>query len=261
MMPTDLASAEINLQGRKVLVTGGARGLGESFARALVAAGAQVCVCDVLHERGQALVAELNAASAGRAHYVPMDLRDPAAIQTGVAAAASALGGIDGLVNNAAITDSGGKNFEEISLDTWDLVMDVNVRGSWLVTVAAKPFLVAGGSGRIVNIASDTALWGAPKLLAYVASKGALLAMTRSLARELGAHGITVNAIAPGLTEVEATQYVPQARHDHYRDGRAIQRAQVPADVNAAVLFLLTRASGFVTGQVLPVNGGFVMNG
>jgi NAD(P)-dependent dehydrogenase (short-subunit alcohol dehydrogenase family) len=84
--------------------------------------------------------------------------------------------------------------------------------------------------------------------------------MTRSQARELGAAQIAVNAIAPGLTEVEATAYVPQARHDHYRNGRAVQRAQLPADIDAAVLFLLSEASGFITGQVLPVNGGFVMN-
>ncbi len=251
---------EFNLRGRKVLVTGGARGLGESFARALVAAGAQVCVSDVLHERGQALASELAREPGVSCHYVPMDLGDATSIQTGIVAAAQVLGGIDGLVNNAAITNSGGKNFDEISVDTWDQVMAVNVRGTWLATVAARPFLMASGSGRIVNIASDTALWGAPKLMAYVASKGAILAMTRSLARELGADNITVNAIAPGLTEVEATQYVPQARHDHYRDGRAIQRAQMPADVDAAVLFLLARASGFVTGQVLPVNGGFVMH-
>ncbi len=248
--------AEIQLQGRRVLVTGAARGLGESFARALIAAGATVTLSDVLHERGRALAAELGA----QAHYVSMDLMDGDAIQQGVAAAARAMGGIDGLINNAAITHSGGKTMEQLTPDVWDQVMAVNVRGTWLVTVAAAPHLAGSGSGRVVNIASDTALWGAPRLMAYVASKGAVISMTRGMARELGAQGITVNAIAPGLTLVEATQYVPEARHDQYLQGRAIQRPQVPEDVNAAALFLLTRASGFITGQVLPVNGGFVMN-
>ena len=248
--------AEIQLQGRRVLVTGAARGLGESFARALIAAGATVTLSDVLHERGQALAAELGV----QAHYVSMDLMDGDAIQQGVATAAHAMGGIDGLINNAAITNSGGKTMEQITPVVWDQVMAVNVRGTWLVTVAATPHLAASGSGRVVNIASDTALWGAPRLMAYVASKGAVISMTRAMARELGAQGITVNAIAPGLTLVEATQYVPEARHDQYLQGRAIQRPQLPEDVNAAALFLLTRASGFITGQVLPVNGGFVMN-
>jgi NAD(P)-dependent dehydrogenase (short-subunit alcohol dehydrogenase family) len=96
--------------------------------------------------------------------------------------------------------------------------------------------------------------------MAYIASKGAVIAMTRGMARELGAQGITVNAIAPGLTLVEATEYVPAERHDYYLKGRAVQRPQVPQDVTAAALFLMTRASGFITGQLLPVNGGFVMN-
>lgn len=247
---------EIRLDDRRVLVTGAARGLGESFARALVAAGARVVISDVLHERGQALAAELGEA----AHYVPLDLLDGDSIRAGVDAAAQALGGLDGLINNAAITNSGGKTMDELSVDTWDRVMDVNVRGTWLVTAAARPHLAASGSGRVVNIASDTALWGAPRLLAYAASKGAVIAMTRSLAREMGTDGTTVNAIAPGLTLVEATEYVPQARHDYYMQGRAITRAQVPDDVNTAALFLLTRGAGFVTGQLLPVNGGFVMN-
>ena len=247
---------EINLQGRRVLVTGSARGLGESFARALVAAGAQVVVSDVLHERGQALARELGTA----AHYVAMDLSDGASIKAGVNAAVQAMGGLDGLINNAAITNSGGKTMDQLDAGTWDRVMGVNVRGTWLVTTAAQPHLAASGSGRVVNIASDTALWGAPRLMAYIASKGAVIAMTRGMAREMGPQGTTVNAIAPGLTLVEATDYVPQERHQYYLQGRAITRPQVPEDVNAAALFLLTRSSGFITGQLLPVNGGFVMN-
>ena len=211
---------EINLQGSKVLVTGSARGLGESFARALVTAGAQVVISDVLHERGQALAIELGA----QAHYVPLDLLDPESIQQGVQAAVKAMGGMTGLINNAAITNSGGKMMEDLALETWGRVMDVNVRGTWLVTKASRPFLASSGRGRVVNLASDTALWGAPRLLAYTASKGAVIAMTRSLAREMGSDNITVNAIAPGLTLVEATEYVPQDRHDHYLNGRAIKR-------------------------------------
>ncbi len=246
---------EIVLTGRRVLVTGAARGLGASFAQSLVQAGARVVISDVLHEAGQQLAQDLGP----NAHYVPLDLLNADSVRSGVDAAAQWLGGLDGLINNAAITNSGGKGMNQLSAETWDLVMDVNVRGTWLVTAAARAHLAASGSGRVVNLASDTALWGAPNLLAYVASKGAVIAMTKSLAREMGEDGTTVNAIAPGLTLVEATAYVPQERHEHYLKGRAIQRPQVPEDVNAAALFLLTQASGFITGQLLPVNGGFAM--
>ena len=249
-------NASLRLDGRRVLVTGGARGLGESFARALVAAGALVAIGDVLHQRGRALAAELGSAAC----YVEMDVADATSVHSAVAAAVAFLGGLDGLINNAAITNSGGKEMADLDAATWDRVMAVNVRGVWHTTVAAQPHLAAAGSGRVVNIASDTALWGAPRLLAYVASKGAVIAMTRSMAREMGAQNITVNAVAPGLTLVEATAYVPAARHRQYAEGRAVARAQMPADVTPAVLFLLAPASGFITGQLLPVNGGFVMH-
>jgi NAD(P)-dependent dehydrogenase (short-subunit alcohol dehydrogenase family) len=240
----------------KILVTGAARGLGEDFARAAIAAGARVVIADIEDKRGAALAVELGA----NAHYLRMDVADAASVSAGVAAAAGWLGGIDGLVNNAAITNSGGKFMHEITEPTWDAVMAVNVKGTWLTTVAATPYLKASQHGRVVNVSSDTSLWGAPKLMAYIASKGAINAMTHSMARELGEFGITVNAVAPGLVVGESTQYVPQARHDFYMQGRAIQREQLPADVTAAVLFLLSQEASFITGQVLPVNGGFFMS-
>jgi NAD(P)-dependent dehydrogenase (short-subunit alcohol dehydrogenase family) len=242
------------LAGKRVLITGAARGLGRNFAEGAIAAGARVVIADILEAEGRATAQALGVP------FVALDLSQPESVQACAAAAADALGGLDGLVNNGAITNSGGKTAEELDVATWDRVMDVNVRGTWLMTLAALPHLRRSSAGRVVNIASDTALWGAPRLLAYVASKGAVIAMTRSLARELGADAITVNAVAPGLTLVEATAYVPEARHRHYAEGRALQRAQQPEDVTGAVLFLLSDAAVFVTGQLIPVNGGFVMH-
>jgi NAD(P)-dependent dehydrogenase (short-subunit alcohol dehydrogenase family) len=252
-------SIAVSLTGRRVLITGGARGLGAAFAVAACKAGAQVVIADLRQEEGQTLCATLRA-SGHRADFVSLDLTQQTSIIACVTEATRLMGGIDALINNGAITNSGGKFASEIEPSMWDAVMAVNVRGTWQMTLAAQPCLSASGRGAIVNIASDTALWGAPKLLAYVASKGAIMAMTRSLSRELGTDNITVNAIAPGLVEVEATAYVPEARHQEYKTGRALQRAQVPEDVTGPVLFLLSDAARFVTGQVLPVNGGFVMN-
>jgi NAD(P)-dependent dehydrogenase (short-subunit alcohol dehydrogenase family) len=246
------------LEGRRVLVTGGARGLGYAFAQAIGRAGAHVVIADILAERVQQSATEL-AAEGLNVHGVTVDLAQPYSIDACVAETTGLLGGLDGLVNNASITNSGGKTCEELSLDTWDQVMQVNVRGTWLMTKACLPALRASGHSAIVNLASDTPLWGAPNLLAYVASKGAIIAMTRSLARELGRDNITVNAIAPGLVLVEATAYVPEARHRLYNDQRAIQRPQLPEDVSGAVLFALSDLARFITGQTLPVNGGFVM--
>ncbi|WP_069862205.1 MULTISPECIES: SDR family oxidoreductase [Pseudomonas] len=246
------------LQGRRVLITGGAGGLGLAFAEAAARAGARVAIADLRGDEVQAAAANLREQGLP-VDGLALDLREPHSITACVDAAVERLGGLDGLVNNAAVTNSGGKPGEALDIATWDLVMQVNVRGAWLMTNACLPALRASGRGAIVNLASDTPLWGAPNLLAYTASKGALIAMTRTLARELGADGITVNAIAPGLVEVEATAYVPAERHELYRRQRAIQRAQLPEDVSGAVLFALSDLSRFVTGQTLPVNGGFVM--
>ena len=247
------------LDGRKVLVTGAARGLGFAFAEACCTAGAEVAMVDLRAELLEQSATRLRDAG-HRATAIAADLGDPEAIRRCASAAVDALGGIDGLVNNAAVTDSGGKPFDAITIETWDRVMAINVRATWLMTCACRASLKASGRGAIVNLASDTALWGAPNLMAYVASKGAVIAMTHSLARELGDDRITVNALAPGLVRVEATQYVPEARHRHYVDQRAIRREQHPEDVCGAALFMLSDMARFVTGQVLAVNGGFVMN-
>jgi NAD(P)-dependent dehydrogenase (short-subunit alcohol dehydrogenase family) len=251
----------MSLQGRIVVVTGAGRGLGRAFAEACAAAGAQVVVADINAEWGERTARALKETGA-YATFLPVDIGEPASVEAFAAALDRRFGRIDGLVNNAAIaTGIGGKTFEEIDIETWDRVMRVNVRGTWLVTKALAPLLRRSAKGgRIVNLASDTALWGAPRLLHYVGSKGAVIAMTRSLARELGPDGIAVNAIAPGLVLVEATEYVPEERRQLYVSGRAMQRAQHPDDVTGAVVFLLGDGAKFVTGQLLPVNGGFVFN-
>ncbi len=247
------------LAGQRVLITGAARGLGLAFAKAVVQAGGQVVIADVLADLAEQEAAALRSQGA-QAHALALDLRQPDSITACAAQAVQLLGGLDGLVNNAAITNSGGKDAHALAIETWDAVMDVNVRGTWLMSRACHSALAASGSGAIVNLASDTALWGAPNLLAYATSKGAVISMTRSLSREWGADNITVNAVAPGLTLVEATEYIPQARHDKYLEGRSLPREQQAADVCGAVLFGLSGLSRFVTGQLLAVNGGFVMH-
>jgi len=250
----------ISLDRKRIVITGAARGLGRAFAEHVAAAGARLVLGDILEDLGRA-TADAIASGGAEVHFEALDLARPDSVEAFAAAAVRHLGGIDGLINNAAIaTGIGGKSCEEIDIETWDRVMNVNVRGTWLMVKACLPELRKAGNGKIVNVASDTALWGAPKLLHYVSSKGAIIAMTRSLARELGPDGISVNAIAPGLTLVEATEYVPEERHRLYVDGRAMPRAQNPEDVAGPALYLLSDAADFVTGQLLPANGGFVFN-
>lgn len=239
------------LNGKRIVVTGAARGLGYHFAKACAEQGAKVVMCDILE--GQLAESAHGLSEQGFAiESYAIDLADPRSIAQAFSAIGER-GPIDGLVNNAAMaTGVGGKNMIDYDPDLW------NVKGTWLVTRAAVP-LLREGSG-IVNVASDTALWGAPRLMAYVASKGAVIAMTRSMARELGEKRIRINAIAPGLTRVEATEYVPAERHQLYENGRALSGAQQPEDVTGSVVWLLSELSRFITGQLIPVNGGFVFN-
>ncbi|MCS2169672.1 SDR family oxidoreductase [Scandinavium sp. TWS1a] len=245
------------LNGKRLVVTGAARGLGFHFAKACAEQGAEVVMCDIL----QGELAESAHRLREQDYRIEsqfIDLADAHSI-TEAFRAIGEQGKIDGLVNNAAMaTGVGGKDMIDYDPSLWDRVMSVNVKGTWLVTRAAVPLLREGAG--IVNVASDTALWGAPRLMAYVASKGAVIAMTRSMARELGEKRIRINAIAPGLTRVEATEYVPVERHQLYENGRALSGAQQPEDVTGSVVWLLSDLSRFITGQLIPVNGGFVFN-
>jgi NAD(P)-dependent dehydrogenase (short-subunit alcohol dehydrogenase family) len=253
-----MAFPAVSLAGRTVLVSGAGRGLGRAFAEACAEHGARVIIAELDAAAGDRAAAELRAAGHD-ATALPVDIGEPDSIAALADAVRDRFGTIHGLLNNAAIaTGIGGKTFDAIDIETWDRVFRVNVRGTWLMVKHLAPLLADGGA--IVNIASDTALWGAPRLLHYVGSKGAVIAMTRSLARELGPRGISVNCIAPGLVRVWATEYVPKDRHDLYEQGRAIQRPQFPEDVTGAAVFLLSPAASFVTGQLLPVNGGFVLD-
>lgn len=244
------------IKGRIILITGAARGLGREIALHLAAQGAQLVLGDIDQAGGQATADEITALG-GQVRFHPLDLGSPESITALADSIGAQEGRLHGLVNNGAIaTGIGGKMYDEIDIDTWDKVMSVNVRGLWLMTRDSVALMSDGA--RVVNVASDTALWGAPRLLSYVASKGAVMSMTRSLARELGPKGIGVTAIAPGILTTQSTEYVPQERHDHYASGSAVPGAQAPEDVTGTVAFLLSEAALTLTGQVLPVNRGFV---
>ena len=170
--------AIVSLDNKGVVITGAARGLGRGFAEAALDGGARVVIADILEERGRQTTDELSVR--GEVSFELVDLADPTSIETLAVNAERTLGGIDGLVNCAAIaTGIGGKMADEIDIETWDRVMTVNVRGTWLAVRAFLPMLRKAGNGKIINVASDTAMWGAPRLLHYVASKGAVVSMTR----------------------------------------------------------------------------------
>lgn len=245
-------------EGRTVLVTGAARGLGAAFARAFLAEGANVSVSDIAAPDPAAF------GDAGRVLARACDVTDRAGVEAMVAATAARFGGVDVVVNNAALAgDLALRPLDRIESAEWDRVMAVNTRGPFEVSRAALPFLRRAEGGAIVNLGSGVAYKGAPGFLHYVASKGAVLAMTRAMAREMGQWGIRVNAVSPGLTMSESF-----AGNDSWdaqivsrnTASRALARLAHPGDIVGAVLFLASPDSGFVTGQSLVVDGGSVMN-
>lgn len=243
---------------RVAVVTGAGRGLGRTIAERLAAGGQHVVIAEIDTALGAATAARINA-NGGSASFVRTDIADAASLAA-LADATKAIGTLGALINNAAIANSiGGKTYDAIDQSEWERVLRVNVTGTWLACKHLAPLIVAGGGGTIVNVASDTALWGATRLLHYVASKGAVIAMTRSLARELGPSRVTVNAVAPGLIESEATAGVPDTRWHEYRSRRALADDQTPADVAGAVAFLCSSDARYVTGQTIAVDGGMVM--
>jgi NAD(P)-dependent dehydrogenase (short-subunit alcohol dehydrogenase family) len=245
----------IRLDQRRILVTGAARGLGRELAAALARMGALVILADILEAEGQAAAREIGQG----ARFVAVDLSDLASIAALASNIAGEEGALDGLVNNGAIaTGVGGVAFDAVDPVLFDRVMAVNVRGTWAMVSACLPLLEKGHEARIVNVASDTALWGAPRLIAYVASKGAVIAMTRSLARELGPKHIGITCVAPGILKTWSTEYVPAERHALYETQRAVPGSQSPQDLVETFAFLLTPGALALTGQCLPVDAGFV---
>jgi len=237
------------LKGKVAIVTGGAAGIGKAIAARLAQDGAQVVVADVQKASNGTLNLQVDVSKEDQASRMAAETM-------------SALGRIDILVNNAAIFSTLElRPFENIPVDEFRRVMEVNIMGVWLCCRACAPHMRKGGYGRIVNLASGAPIKGVPLFLHYIASKGAVIAMTRGLARELGKDGITVNSLAPGFTLSE--NVAQQAAHvqlgERTRMTRAIQRDEKPEDLVGTVSFLASEDSAFMTGQTLVVDGGSAM--
>jgi NAD(P)-dependent dehydrogenase (short-subunit alcohol dehydrogenase family) len=241
------------LEGKVAIVTGAAQGIGRAIAEGLAREGARIIVADL--ER-----AEEAAAAFPDGVGLTVDVSQEPDVERMVTATLERCGSIDILVNNAGLYASlEMRQFTEIPLDEWRRVMDVNVASMFLACRAVVPVMRERGGGKIVNISSGTPFRGVPFLLHYVTSKGAIVALTRSLAKELGQDSIYVNCVAPGFTMSDGVQAHPEVI-EKLRDAsvaaRTIQRDQVPEDVVGAVVFLCTPAADFITGQTMVIDGG-----
>jgi NAD(P)-dependent dehydrogenase (short-subunit alcohol dehydrogenase family) len=241
------------LEGKVAVVTGAAQGIGRAIADGLAGEGARIVVADL---RG----AEEAAAAYRDAVGLTVDVADEAQVARLVDETVDRCGGVDVLVNNAGLYASlAMRPFTEIPLEEWRQVMDVNVASMFLTSRAAVPAMRERGGGAIVNISSGTPFRGVPFLLHYVTSKGAIVAFTRALAKELGRDGIRVNCVAPGFTMSDGVKEHPEVI-EQLRDvsvaARTIQRDQEPEDVVGAVTYLAGPSAAFVTGQTIVIDGG-----
>jgi 3-oxoacyl-[acyl-carrier protein] reductase len=251
------------LQGRVSIVTGGGNGIGKAYCEALAAEGAAVAVAEIDGDAAERTATSLRASGA-RAVEIQTDVADEQSTVRMAERTLSAFGRIDVLVNNAAVFATipiSRVPLEQISVQEWDLVMAVNLRGIFLACKAVLPAMRQQGYGKIINISSGTALSGSPTRIHYVTSKGGVLSFTRTLAREVGPGGIRVNAIAPGstLSEDNPSEEIVRMRQATVAS-RALPRIQVPSDLVGAVVFFASSDSDFVTGQTLVVDGGATMH-
>lgn len=245
------------LKDRVVIVTGAGQGIGRVVAKSFAMAGARAVIAEQ-NEKKAAAVSEEIMESGGKALAVTTDVADPASIKEMVEVVEDEHGRIDVLINNAGLFSTlEMRPFDQIPLEEWDRVLRVNLTGPFLCARAVLPAMRRAGWGRIINIASGAVRLGRPNYLHYIASKAALAGMSLSMARELGADGITVNAILPGatFTEIERKTVTP-VQKERIISMQCIPRAEVPEDLVGAVLFLASEASAFVTGQSINLDGG-----
>ena len=247
----------MTVAGKTAIVTGAATGIGAATATLLAARGARVVAAGLQPEQLSEIVAAIEA-DGGEAVAVEADLSDPAQIEAVAARAQEAFGGADILVNNHAIYPLG--PWHEADAAEWDAVFATNVRSYFLLAKVVRPQMIARGGGAIVNVASVTFYWGEAGLVSYVASKGAVIGFTRSLAREAGPEGIRVNAVAPGAfpTAATAIHADQDALWRGVLEAQSIKRRGEVEDVARAIAFFAGDDSGFVSGQTLLVDGGWM---
>ncbi len=245
-------------EGTTAVVTGGAAGLGRAITEALAARGAKVAIFDIAADEIDKQVHRLQGEGAEVEGYV-VDVSNRAAVESAVASVRADLGPVLILVNNAGIEQFG--KFTEITDDEWDRVMAVNLRGPFICTQAVLPDMIDVRWGRIVNISSSSAQGGQSRMAAYVGSKAGLIGLTKSLALELGPKGITVNTIPPGMVVTPMLEKAVAggrftASLEHFAKITPVRRAGRPEDIANATVFLCQDESDYITGQVIPVNGG-----